>query len=287
MVCGTVCGNRAVDGKRKSSTQQYTPDGSSFHHRARSHTLGLKKHPHRSKLNMNAQARIKPRTSKKQTSNHPSQIPPQLRTVQVWGRVRSVWSGPSVDGAAIPPTLAKVFAWKVPTGARWGPRLPGSDHESATWFWIRVCVHPTGATTGPSSSVLVNKRLFFWKIYHLNHPLKCVQMFWNSVYVLSYLLIVCVVFWQRVSVTVTAGVSTAASANTVETWRPGRTVRAACLVTMAIPSMEGSAMVSAKVVGFIMFHLSFRHTCWLSCLQFCSQQDLSGEKSCYRSKFPH
>lgn len=136
----------------------------------------------------------------KQTFNHPSQIPPQLRTVQVWGRVRSVWSGPSVDGAAIPPTLAKVFAWTVPTGARWRPRLPGLDHESATWFWIRVCVHPTGATTGPSSSVLVNKWLFFWKIYHLDHTLKRVQMFRNSVYMLSYLFIVCVFSSDSVSV---------------------------------------------------------------------------------------
>lgn len=135
-----------------------------------------------------------------QTFNHPSQIPPQLRTVQVWGRVRSVWSGPSVDGAAIPPTLEKGFAWKVPTGARWRPWLPGLDHESATWFWIRVCVHLTGATTGPSSNVLVNKWLFFWKICHLNHTLKSVQMFWNSVYMLSYLFIVCVFSSDSVSV---------------------------------------------------------------------------------------
>lgn len=93
-----------------------------------------------------------------------------------------------------------------------------------------------------------NKMITFAGIYCSVLALKPLMVKWRWCVLLHMLSYVPMnVLFQHANVTVTAGVWTAVYANTVETWQQGRTARAACLVTMATPPMEGSVMVSAKV----------------------------------------
>lgn len=86
------------------------------------------------------------------------------------------------------------------------------------------------------------------------------ELFCNTAFY-SVFVCVCIISSQHVSVMATAGVWTAVCASAVGTWQRGHTARAACPVTMAIPPMEGDAMVSAKVTreSFPYVHFWFEH----------------------------